>query len=554
MEDTETDRQAINANTAEQSRLAGIIASVDSTQSETRKLLSQLQRHVTSGTCPLCGEDHETKDNLVAQINRQLEHDDASEARAALASVRAQGQTLSQQLSTLQAGHLALLDSTRNLNIETNSLNEEISGYIQIAATLGITPPASFDGFEAVLQNETAVARTNLSREEQAIRTTAEASEIARKANDNAASALTAAVAGENTVKQGLDSIRRQLATVRNDPRAARGSVDIADQNLTAELGQFAATLDQERIRQGEVTQKITDLQHQVNQAARDVMRASNEQVPLRGSLTTIQQQIASVAGRLKDAGLAEDSSNSELLERLSIAAAKLAELQGLQSRISSIEIGLDAVTTAAALSRLRDTVVNLQDSVSAQRKSRSSLKPWQSYFEVVKKLVSSEQQAAISNFIEQYGPRTSVIQRRLRSVYGFDDIKISSKQSEIRVSAERDGEQLPPTDYFSQSQVQTLLLGLFLTACSSQNWSSFSPVLLDDPVTHFDDLNTYALLDLVLGLLKSESGNRQFIISTCDEKMLQLAQQKFAVLKGDAIFYRFNAISENGPEVERLQ
>jgi hypothetical protein len=36
----------------------------------------------------------------------------------------------------------------------------------------------------------------------------------------------------------------------------------------------------------------------------------------------------------------------------------------------------------------------------------------------------------------------------------------------------------------------------LFLTACSGQNWSSFAPVFLDDPVTHFDDLNTYALLD----------------------------------------------------------
>jgi exonuclease SbcC len=60
--------------------------------------------------------------------------------------------------------------------------------------------------------------------------------------------------------------------------------------------------------------------------------------------------------------------------------------------------------------------------------------------------------------------------------------------------------------------------------------------------------------LDLILGLLKSESGHRQFIISTCDEKMLQLAQQKFALLQDGAVFYRFTAFSENGPEVERIQ
>jgi exonuclease SbcC len=51
---------------------------------------------------------------------------------------------------------------------------------------------------------------------------------------------------------------------------------------------------------------------------------------------------------------------------------------------------------------------------------------------------------------------------------------------------------------------------------------------MMDDPVTHFDDLNTYALLDLILGLQGSPEGERQFIISTCDEKLLQLARQKF--------------------------
>jgi hypothetical protein len=161
------------------------------------------------------------------------------------------------------------------------------------------------------------------------------------------------------------------------------------------------------------------------------------------------------------------------------------------------------------------------------------------------------EQAAAIANFTRQYGPRTSVIQRRLRSVYGFDDIEIDSHAAEITVAVKRHGVELRPVDYFSQSQQQTLLLGLFLTACSGQNWSSFAPVFLDDPVTHLDDLNTYALLDLIVGLLKSDFGNRQFIISTCDEKFFQLARQKFRYLNDGARFYRFRAVGEDGPVVE---
>lgn len=77
--------------------------------------------------------------------------------------------------------------------------------------------------------------------------------------------------------------------------------------------------------------------------------------------------------------------------------------------------------------------------------------------------------------------------------------------------------------------------------------------MFLDDPVTHFDDLNTYAFRDLIVGLLESDVGKRQFIISTCDEKLLQLARQKFRHLGDGAKFYRFSAISAAGPVVQEI-
>jgi exonuclease SbcC len=314
-----------------------------------------------------------------------------------------------------------------------------------------------------------------------------------------------------------------------------------------------SATLETARTAHAAATAQNAAIQQQTEAAAKEEAKATNDQLLLRTRLTALQQNIAAITGRLKDAGLPEDAMDAEFNDTLAKAAADQAHLQTLHTRLSSMEIGLDAVTTAAALSRLRDNVNKLEKSLAPLKKRRSELKPWQTYFLEIGKLVSSEQQGAIDNFAQQYGPRTSIIQRRLRSVYGFDDIKISSSKSEIRVSVGRNGEDFRPIDYFSQSQQQTLLLGLFLTACSSQNWSSFSPVLLDDPVTHFDDLNTYALLDLILGLLRSDMGHRQFIISTCDEKLLQLAQQKFAHLGDGAVFYRFTSISEDGPEVERL-
>lgn len=76
---------------------------------------------------------------------------------------------------------------------------------------------------------------------------------------------------------------------------------------------------------------------------------------------------------------------------------------------------------------------------------------------------------------------------------------------------------------------------------------------MMDDPVTHFDDLNTYALLDLISGLQNSPDGSKQFVISTCDEKLLQLARQKFRHLGDAAKFYSFSAIGANGPKVAEI-
>lgn len=214
------------------------------------------------------------------------------------------------------------------------------------------------------------------------------------------------------------------------------------------------------------------------------------------------------------------------------------------------IELALDAETTATAQALIQRSIDDKQNQKAQLRDEVEKQKAWRAFFLTVSRHIQAEQSKAVENFANQYGPRTSTIQRRLRPVYGFDDIEIRNDRDSILVSVNRAGEALSPVDYFSQSQQQTLLLGLFLTACSSQNWSAFSPVFLDDPFAHFDDLNMYALLDLIAGLFQTEAGNKQFIISTCDEKLFKLALQKFRRLGDGAKYYRFEAIGGDGPRV----
>jgi exonuclease SbcC len=264
---------------------------------------------------------------------------------------------------------------------------------------------------------------------------------------------------------------------------------------------------------------------------------------------TSIQSVLAALAAAKFDSAMSEE----QLLKQMEVITTREVFALGLRDRVAQLEVAVDTAATSAAFQSLRARIQANEQLVQDAAARAQKLHCWVAYFTEVTKLLATQQAFATEHFITEYGPRTAVIQQRLRPVYGFGEIEVTSRDSSIGIRVHRKGEALRPTDYFSQSQVQTLVLGLFLTACSSQTWSGFSSIMMDDPVTHFDDLNTYALLDLVLGLQSSPEGERQFVISTCDEKLLQLARQKFRHMGAAARFYRFQAIGTEGPMVSEI-
>jgi len=285
--------------------------------------------------------------------------------------------------------------------------------------------------------------------------------------------------------------------------------------------------------------------------AAVTAARTSHQQASQ--AWTEHRTRMESLLSALRAAKFDNDVSTEQLRQQVEVAAARQVTALGLRDRVAELEVAIDTAATSAAFENIRQRILANDAVVQEATVRAQKVKPWVGYFADVKSLLSAQQANATDHFITEYGPRTAVIQQRLRPVYGFGEIEVSSKDSAISIGVHRKGETLRPTDFFSQSQVQTLVLGLFLTACSSQTWSGFSSIMMDDPVTHFDDLNTYALLDLILGLQSSPEGERQFVISTCDEKLLQLARHKFRHMGPAARFYRFQAIGAEGPMVSEI-
>jgi exonuclease SbcC len=301
---------------------------------------------------------------------------------------------------------------------------------------------------------------------------------------------------------QALDEQRQAAEAALNDARerltellneANRGSINLAS-GLQALTDAERAT-EKQRVWTSAAAQSANeqvDRQKAVQAAAKTAVtaaRTSHQQAnqAWSGHQARVQSVLSELAAAKVDSAVSPD----ELRQQVEVAAAREVSALRLRDRVAELEVAVDTAATSAAFENIRKRIhaneVVFQEATGRAQK----VQPWVEYFAEVKKLLSTQQAFATDHFIAEYGPRTAVIQQRLRPVYGFGEIEVSSKDSAIGIRVHRKGETLRPTDFFSQSQVQTLVLGLFLTACSSQTWSGFSSIMMDDPVTHFDDLNT---------------------------------------------------------------
>jgi exonuclease SbcC len=210
-------------------------------------------------------------------------------------------------------------------------------------------------------------------------------------------------------------------------------------------------------------------------------------------------------------------------------------------------EVRLQLLEKQAQVDALSQKILTLEAKVAQLAKGLTACN-------AIEKLLQRERQAAIERHIAAYGPMITTIQQRLRSVYGFGGVRLEARGGEATVQVEwrNKSVHVPPTDFFSDSQRQILMLSIFLAGGLRQNWSGFAPILLDDPVTHFDDLNAYGFVELVRGIISTSPDESQIIISTCEERLFSLMQKKFSRLPSGSIFYEFIGMSDKGPMVER--
>lgn len=551
-EELRASQAALNEATLKERRAAEEVAQIQKTQSELQNLLAALQYHVMGVHCPACGIRHDSKEVLLLRLREQRKATAGSDqAISRLQQIRQGVAALTAAVDELTKKREALEGGAKRAADELHTLLAEVAAVEALVRTLDLDPGDT--DLPARLQKRLAAEERTDKDLAQAAREQ-EAGAGAARTQLLAARAQAKAWATELAAKQkAFADATSQLERLRRE--AARLQVGL-DTDLQETAEQEASTRRDAAAIAADTETKRTELtktRGSLGERERHA-QALRQQLDMQdAALLKTRRRIEKYQGELQALGLGQDAQEAEITARAAKETDRVNALETLKQSVIGLEMGLDAALTSAASERLYRKVRADERELGKLRAQQAQDGPWIAYFERLQENLRHTQDDAVARYTDRYGPLTSIVQRRLRSVSGFEEISLAPEAGGIQVRVTRNGEYLPPTDFFSQSQQQILMLSLFLTACITQTWSAFAPVLLDDPVTHFDDLNGYSFLDLIGGLIETEPNARQFVLSTCDEQLFQLARQRFHHLAERVKVYRFVAAGRDGPVIEQM-
>lgn len=494
------------------SELENKISSIRKDESEFLTILDNIEGFVKDSVCPVCGTDHHTKKRLLQRIKEQktkrspqneLIIKDFQKNQKEVIELKEKLASLKREISSIQEHEKSISDDLCQL--------EEVSREFQEKAEL-----------------------------------------LGLKINRTLTKAIESRLEQTRALKK-YAVLDRDLEDIALEAKTKKLPLTIDAKELKKILSETKQQLLelQESIRKQELQKKT--IEKQLN-LAKDNLKAFKEKQ------ATINTDIENLACKISDyeCDLAKLDLNADAsLEMIQSIRTKLQKqtkkVSLIKDEIIRLETAIDSAQSSARLAELDSEIAKTKDKLSKQQAEIEEMEKALSYFEKIGHALSTRKNEAVSEYTNNFGPLASIIQRKLRAVYGFGPVGLKSKGGKILVEVTRKTKELRPVDYFSESENQILMLSLFLAAGITQTWSSFAPILMDDPITHFDDLNAYAFVEFIRSLVDDAKGRRQFIISTCDEGLWNLFRQRFSSLNGRAIMYKFVAIGDEGPVVKRI-
>ncbi len=493
-------------------KLENEISLIRKDESELLTILDNIEGFVKNSVCPVCGTDHHTKKVLLQKIK--------------------------QQKTRRSPRDEATIKGFQKEQKEFNKLKEKLT-------SLKKEIPTIQEHEKSISDNLHQLERTACEFQEGAKR-------LGLKINRNLAKTIDSKLE-QMRIQKKYAALNCDLEDVILEAKIKKLPLDVDVEELQKALYKAKQQLleVQEGIREQE-TQKKT-IEKQLSLANDNLKTLKERQATINIDIDNLARKISEYEGDLAKLDLKVDANIETIQSKKAKLQTQTKKVSVIKDDIIRLETATDSAQSSARLAELDSEIAKTKAKLSKQQTEIEEIKKAIDYFEKIGAALSTRKNKAVSEYTSNFGPLTSIIQGKLRSVYGFGPVSLKSKTGKIYVQVSRKSEELRPIDYFSDSQNQILMLSLFLAAGRTQTWSLFAPIFMDDPITHFDDLNAYAFVELIRGLVDDANRNRQFIISTSDESLWDLFRRRFSTLNGKAIMYKFVAIGDEGPIVKRI-
>jgi len=517
------------------------------------ELLDKMEQYVISGVCPTCGIDHNSKDFLINKIHEQKQSrpqnvEILSEKCGAIRKEIKQDKALlknrndefsfkQNELKTKREKHSNLqkaVESFRN-SLASVDFPEDKQLSIVIARRLDQEKKALQSSLKAILKDEADLK---------------DMMKIIKDLEEKQAQYLEAQVRANKTILP----LEKQIKELHKKFSGQDISLEMSLDELNTQIK--IATDNKLKVGKlvGEITSKI-----EIQKKA--IAETENQNREIRLEIKQLYQSKDALENRLQSFGkktfsiFNHDKPSIEIINKIKKESKEdIDQLFEIRKRFINLERTIDASQRSAQLAELETENQSLKKQKHLLIEATERMVNVKKWFSKVRDVLQTQSSNFVSKHIEAFGPLSTLIQRRLRAVYGFGDVSLFAKGNEIHVEVGWERQHVKPTDYFSDSQKQILMLSLFLSGRLTQTWSGFAPILMDDPVTHFDDLNAFGFVELIRGLAITSPGKRQFFISTCEDRLFELMVKKFKSLEGGAKFYRFEGIGHDGPIVVQHQ
>jgi exonuclease SbcC len=521
-------------------------------QSRITGLLDEIECHVINSHCPTCGFDYGSKQTLIEKIRAQKESrplyvenlvKECNTIDEELKETIKSAEKFKHQKKRLED---VVQTSENEINIAENRILKFHQKLEEISIDTECTDLAGrIKSFLGGYISELNQNRKNCDKLKNDLKTISEKQKMSEKNRNIHETDMKKAKTESDSLYNQLNGYVKQAENLGWNIDADQAELDKSKIACQKNVEAFATaikgyeidinTLENSII---EIQNPIIEIQNEMDSAQKNINGA---QIKVRKFL---KEYLTCTGSKTPDPNNLDRIKND--------AEDNIKQFEKLKERAIFLEFALDSAEKSALIVELEALIqrkIKEKSDKSDEIKRTKLVRKW---IAKIGNVLDKQSSIAVDNHVASFGPLTTILQKRLRAVYGFSDVYLEAKGDEIHVNVEYAKKPVRPTDYFSDSQKQILMLSLFLSGRLTQNWSGFAPILLDDPVTHFDDLNAFGFVELIRGLVSLSPGKRQFFISTCDNRLFDLMKSKFGSKDTRAVFYRFDGIDTNGPIISK--